>query len=74
MRCPACGNQKEARNFLCRRCWQALSYQQRGSLLRTRYKPNAHRRTLREVIAALRYGVADKVPRRTEVGGGEAER
>ena len=74
MRCPACGTQKEARSFLCRRCWQALSYQQRGSLLRTRYKPNAHRRALDEVILALRYGGADKGPRRAEVGGGEAAR
>ena len=74
MRCPACSGQKEARSFLCRRCWQALSYQQRGSLLRTRYKPRAHRRALDEVILALRYGAADKLPRRAEVGREEAER
>ena len=74
MRCPACGNQKETRSFLCRRCWQALSNQQRGSLLRTRYKPMAHRHALDEVILALRYGGADKGPRRAEAGGSEAER
>lgn len=55
-RCPACGNPKDRKRFLCVACWRILPRDFRRRLFATRFKPQAHAKAISDAVAQILYG------------------